>query len=91
MFFQLTATTPVEPPPVSIDQVLCTGCELCVEACPQHVLNMRPEKTRVAGQVAIVTNPDMCTGCAQCEDTCPDFCIVVTQAQPVLSSNGGVG
>lgn len=64
-------------PPVRIDQTLCTGCELCVQACPQDVLRMVGDRSRLAGKVAWVANPDMCTGCAQCEDACPDLCIRV--------------
>ncbi len=70
-------------PPVRINQALCTGCELCVNACPQHVLKMTPDISRLAGKVAWVANPDMCTGCAQCEDACPDLCIRVKVAATV--------
>ena len=69
-----------EEPPVHIDQFLCTGCELCVHACPQHVLVMAEDRSRLAGKVAAVANPDMCSGCAQCEDACPDLCIRVLVA-----------
>ncbi len=62
---------------VQIDQPLCTGCELCVYACPQDVLLMVQDISRIAGKIARVANPGMCTGCAQCEDACPDFCIQV--------------
>ena len=70
--------------PVSINQTLCTGCELCVHACPQHVLTMTEDRSRLAGKVARVANPDMCSGCAQCEDACPDLCIRVVVATMVL-------
>jgi 2-oxoglutarate ferredoxin oxidoreductase subunit delta len=69
--------------PVHIDQSLCTGCELCVSACPQHVLRMVEDKSRLAGQVAWLANPDLCTGCMQCEDACPSLCIQVLAATVV--------
>ncbi|MFQ5398709.1 MAG: 4Fe-4S binding protein [Anaerolineae bacterium] len=69
--------------PVHIDHALCTGCELCVHACPQHVLVMIQDITRIAGKVASVANPDLCTGCTQCEDACPDFCIRVLETVKV--------
>lgn len=69
--------------PVHINPSLCTGCELCVSACPQHVLRMVEDTSRLAGQVAWVANPDMCTGCMQCEDACPDLCIHVWVAAAV--------
>ncbi len=64
-------------PPVQINQSLCTGCELCVHACPQFVLQMTADASRIAGMVAVAVNPDMCSGCGQCEDVCPDLCISV--------------
>jgi formate hydrogenlyase subunit 6/NADH:ubiquinone oxidoreductase subunit I len=63
--------------PVQINQTLCTGCELCVHACPQAVLKSVPDPSRLEGVVAIVYNPGLCTACRQCEDVCPDFCITV--------------
>lgn len=63
--------------PVSIDQSLCSGCEICVNACPEGVLTMMPERSHLHGQVATVYNPLLCTGCMQCQDHCPDYCITV--------------
>ena len=70
-------------PPVRIDQSKCTGCELCVYACPQQVLQMRADIARLAGKVAWVANADSCTGCAQCEDVCPDLCVKVSAVAQV--------
>ena len=69
--------------PVSIDELLCTGCEMCVTACPQAVLIMVPERSHLHGQVAKVLNPLLCTGCMQCQDHCPDYCITVNIAVAV--------
>ena len=71
-----SARTPL-PPPVIIDNKICTGCQLCVNACPQSVLKMIADMSRIEGLVAIVYNPSLCTACRQCEDVCPDFCITV--------------
>ena len=67
--------------PVVIDRDLCTGCELCIHACPQSVLKAIPDKQRIEGLVAVVYNPAMCTACRQCEDICPDFCVTVTEGR----------
>ena len=67
--------------PVVIDQDLCTGCELCIRACPQSVLKAIPDVYRVEGLVAVVYNPTLCTACRQCEDVCPDFCISVMEGR----------
>lgn len=67
--------------PVVIDHNLCTGCKLCIYACPQSVLKAVPDAGRIEGLVAVVYNPAMCTACRQCEDVCPDFCITVMEGR----------
>jgi 2-oxoglutarate ferredoxin oxidoreductase subunit delta len=67
--------------PVVIDRDLCTGCELCIHACPQSVLKAVTDASRIEGLVAVVYNPAMCTACRQCEDVCPDFCITVREGR----------
>ncbi|GIK39054.1 MAG: 4Fe-4S binding protein [Anaerolineae bacterium] len=67
--------------PVVIDHNLCTGCELCIYACPQAVLKAIPDVHRLEGLVAVVYNPALCTACRQCEDVCPDFCITVREGR----------
>ena len=42
----------------------CTGCGICVEACPGFVLEMRDKK-------ASVVRGDWCIGCGHCGAVCP--------------------
>ena len=42
----------------------CFGCENCVDACPQDVLELVDEKATVA-------RPDDCVECGACVEACP--------------------
>lgn len=41
----------------------CIGCQSCVEACPQHALQLTPG--------GIVPTGESCTACGRCADECP--------------------
>lgn len=56
----------------------CKGCQLCVEACPQHVIALVPRRVNVHGYPYVeAARPDQCIGCASCGIVCPDGCITV--------------
>ena len=42
----------------------CIGCGICVDACPQEVLE-------VVSGVAEVVNEDACIACGDCGEECP--------------------
>jgi formate hydrogenlyase subunit 6/NADH:ubiquinone oxidoreductase subunit I len=44
---------------------LCTGCGLCVEACPVRVIGWDDDEER----------PIVCTFCGQCTKYCPHGCL----------------
>ena len=46
----------------------CIGCGICVDACPQDVLE-------IAGGVVVVENEDACLACGDCVEECPMGCI----------------
>ncbi len=52
-----------------IDGERCSGCGICVEACPREAI-------RIEGGLATV-DAERCTGCAVCVDECPNEAICV--------------
>ena len=56
----------------------CKGCELCVRACPQHVLAVEPGIVNRLGYHPIrLTDASGCTSCALCARVCPDAVFTV--------------
>ena len=67
-----------KPPAVAvIDEALCIGCTLCIQACPVDAI------VGAAGLMHTVIARD-CTGCELCVPPCPVDCIRMaeTSAQP---------
>lgn len=46
-----------------VNTELCTGCELCIDACPMDAIIMENDTAKI-----IETN---CSNCRDCESTCP--------------------
>ena len=59
-----------------IDRERCKGCGLCVEFCPQGVLEISGQSNQKGYFPAEVTGGD-CTGCAICGLMCPDVAVEV--------------
>ena len=53
----------------------CTGCRLCVEACPAHIIRPAGRFNRQGYEV--METEGRCTGCASCAVMCPDTAIRV--------------
>ena len=79
------STTPAAGPgmpatwsPLDIAAERCKGCELCIGACPQHVLALDERVVNPLGYHPIrLTDPAGCTSCALCARVCPDAIFTV--------------
>ena len=64
-----------ERPVAFIDESLCIGCTLCIQACPVDAI------VGAAKHMHTVL-PDLCTGCDLCVAPCPVDCIAMLAATP---------
>ncbi len=62
---------------VTIDEVICKGCGLCVSVCPKKVLALSAEKINAAGYNPAELTGEGCIACASCAKMCPDCAITV--------------
>lgn len=63
---------------VYIDTDRCKGCNLCVDACPQDILELSKDKFNAKGYRPVeLIDADDCTGCSICAIICPDVVFTV--------------
>jgi len=62
---------------VDVEIERCKGCALCVDACPEQVLEIGKKINLGGYQHVVVVNPDACTGCCRCAEMCPDVALAV--------------
>ena len=63
---------------LTFDRDRCKGCELCIAACPKHILALDLERVNKKGyHPAGITDPSQCVACACCAKICPDSVITV--------------
>jgi electron transport complex protein RnfB len=64
------------PRPVAfIDEAICIGCTLCIQACPVDAI------VGAAKQMHTIVT-DLCTGCDLCVAPCPVDCIAMVEYTP---------
>jgi 2-oxoglutarate ferredoxin oxidoreductase subunit delta len=62
---------------IEVSDTYCKGCELCISACPQEVMELDMSRLTPKGYHPAHTFKDGCTGCAICALVCPDAAITV--------------
>jgi 2-oxoglutarate ferredoxin oxidoreductase subunit delta len=67
--------------PLGIASDRCKGCELCVAACPHHLLALDRTRVNALGYHPIqLLDAPTCTSCAFCARICPDTVFTVYAA-----------
>jgi len=62
---------------IEVSDTYCKGCEICIGACPQNVIELHMSHLTPKGYHPAHTFKDGCTGCAICAVVCPDAAITV--------------
>jgi len=62
---------------ISVDDQVCTGCQVCAHICPHAVFEMREKK-------AVLSFEERCVECGACELNCHDGAIRVTKGTGCL-------
>lgn len=53
-----------------IDKDMCTGCGICIDECPNKVLEL-------VNEIANLAKPAECDGCGKCAESCPNEAITM--------------
>jgi 2-oxoglutarate ferredoxin oxidoreductase subunit delta len=68
---------------IEVNDLFCKGCELCINVCPQHVLEIDMERLTPKGYHPVALAGEGCTGCAVCALVCPEAALTVFREAPV--------
>jgi 2-oxoglutarate ferredoxin oxidoreductase subunit delta len=71
---------------IEVDDRYCKGCELCIAACPQHVMAIDLDRFTPKGYHPVHLSEDGCTGCGVCAVVCPEAALSVYREAPQRSA-----
>jgi 2-oxoglutarate ferredoxin oxidoreductase subunit delta len=72
---------------IEVSDVYCKGCELCIHACPQHVMALDMDHLTPKGYHPAMLTGEGCTGCAICALVCPESALSVYRQTPVKAAH----
>lgn len=75
---------------IEVDPLYCKGCELCVSACPQEVIQLDMERLTPKGYHPAYLVQDGCTGCGICAIICPEAALTVYREVPQRAARAAV-
>ncbi len=63
---------------IIVNEALCKGCEMCVNACPKGIIALAKDRINNKGyHPAELTDEAECIGCKSCALMCPNVAITV--------------
>ncbi len=63
---------------VTVNIDYCKGCGLCVDFCPQDIMQLNAEVITQKGyHPAHCVDQESCTACLSCATMCPDVAITI--------------
>jgi len=75
---------------IEVDDILCKGCELCINECPQHVMVLDMDHLTPKGYHPVILFKDGCTGCGICAIMCPEAALAVYREAPVKAAKAEI-
>jgi 2-oxoglutarate ferredoxin oxidoreductase subunit delta len=68
---------------IVVDEAYCKGCELCIDVCPQNVLELDMNHLTPKGYHPVQMKVEKCTGCAVCALICPEAALTIFREKQV--------
>ena len=68
---------------VYIDELLCKGCDICIELCGEKVFTKSGKINSSGYYVPLPKYSERCTGCMICEMICPELAVVLEKSNDV--------
>lgn len=68
---------------IVVNENFCKGCSVCIENCPQHVMELDQSRLTSKGYHPVHLFKEGCTGCGICALVCPEAALTVYREAPV--------